>query len=159
MGAAHEHGTRRATAVGAEVGSERERSSALAPVDGSPADGRCPRERGVDLMDSRFEDEYFAALLEEEVLTEAVPARHLEREAAEVANPILAHACERSPFAAESTRCRRDRLWRRAVRGLHARHRGRAVPAAEAVESSPHPAVESSYADGGEAARRPMPSR
>ena len=45
-----------------------------------------------------------AALLEEQVLTEAVAADHLQREPAEIADALLAHAAQRTPFAPELAR-------------------------------------------------------
>ena len=58
-------------------------------------------ERVVELVDALLEHEDLAALLEQQVLAEAAAAHHLEREAADVADPILADAAQRTPLAAE----------------------------------------------------------
>jgi hypothetical protein len=74
--------------------------AALAAVPAAPpAGGARALEQLVDLTDPLLEDEHFLALLEEQVLPEALSAHHLERKPAQVADSLLAHTVQRTPLA------------------------------------------------------------
>ena len=59
-------------------------------------------------MDPRLERDQVGAALDQQILAEAVAPVHLERQAAEVAEPVLAHAHERAALATELARGGRD---------------------------------------------------
>src|SRR5262249_32369481 len=61
-------------------------------------------ERRVDLLDARLDRNELGASLDDETSVEAVPLVHLECQAAEIAEPLLAHLEERVPFALELPR-------------------------------------------------------
>src|SRR5262249_29610 len=79
----------RTPALGGEVGAPRQRGAALATADGPPVpDGG---EHLVELPEAGVEPEQLVAALRQQVLAEAVAAIHLQDQAAEVAEPLLAH--------------------------------------------------------------------
>jgi hypothetical protein len=60
-------------------------------------------EQGVDLTEAVLDRDYFQALLDEQILAETVTAVHLEHEAAEIADALLAGAHEGTALAAQRT--------------------------------------------------------
>jgi len=61
---------------------------------------RAPEQRG-QLVDSCLEPDQLRAPLQEEILAKAVAAVHLEREAPEIAEPLLAHPHQRAPLSTQ----------------------------------------------------------
>ena len=80
------------------------RSRAGAGASPAPADER------VDLRDARLDRDELGAALDDERLVELVAAVHLEREAAEVAQPVLAEQEQRAALAPQVARGGRGRL-------------------------------------------------
>jgi hypothetical protein len=79
-----------------------ERSTACTP--GSrrrtpDGDGCC--EQGVELLQAFVERDQLVAALDEQVLAELVAAKHLEHEAAEVAEALFPDAKKRAPLLPE----------------------------------------------------------
>ena len=87
----------RAPAVAAEVGAPGKRGTALAPR----AAAASRRQQGVELLEALLERDEVGAALGYELDAKPVPPEHLEDEAAEVADPLLALAQERSLLALE----------------------------------------------------------
>jgi hypothetical protein len=107
-------------------------------------------------VDPRFEADQLGAALEHEILTKAVAPVHLERDASEVAEPLLTQAQERPALAAEFAGRRRRpparlRLWCRDGRVLAVGGVGIGALRHEPVEQrkARHRAAESSSEGGG----------
>ena len=64
-------------------------------------EGRRPVEQRVDLLHARLDRDELGAALDDEARVEPVALVHLEREAAEVAKPLLAHLEQRLALALE----------------------------------------------------------
>ena len=106
---------RRPAAVGAEVRAPGQRRAALA-ASGRDATPRC-RKHLVELVQPRVQAEELVAALGEQVLAEAVLPVHLEHQAAEIAQPLVAGALDGAPFAADHARRRQCTARRGGMRG------------------------------------------
>ena len=100
----------RAAAARAEAGADQQRRAAGA--DRGAAAPQPPRalEQRVDLARARLDRDELGAALDDERLVEVIAAVHLEREAAELAQPVLAEEQERPALAPEVARGGRGRL-------------------------------------------------
>src|SRR3954454_19310268 len=146
----------RAAAVGAEMRAPRHRRSALAGPRGTTSVRDC-RQHRVELVQAVFERGDLAALLDQEVVAEGRTPIHLEREPAEVANPLLPGLQDRAALAAQGSRRGRAAHERRDGSGGLAR-----PPAADAVQQGKtrHAGRESTEFYGpARDARRPKPNR
>ena len=83
----------RATAVGAEVGAPNEWGATLAPRGRrcSPYGDR-RREQRVQLLQTLVERDQLIAAIDEQVLPELIAPEHLQHQAAEIPQTLLAHA-------------------------------------------------------------------
>ena len=88
----------RAPAARAEARADQERRAAGADRALPPAQAR-PADERVDLGDARLDRDELGTALHDRRLVELVAAVHLEREAAEVAQPLLAEHEERAALA------------------------------------------------------------
>ena len=84
-----------------------ERRAARADRALAPCGARRPARMRVDLGDTRLDRDELGAALDDERLVEVVAPVHLEREAAEVAEAVLAQHEERATLATELARGRR----------------------------------------------------
>ena len=89
----------------AEARAPQQWSAALAPGGPRHAGSALRRaEEHVELVDPRLEPDQLGTALEQEVLAEAVAPVHLEREAPEVAQLLLAQPHERAPLPPQGAR-------------------------------------------------------
>ena len=107
------------TAVGAEMRSPDERRATGTAICLRHRPLRQCGERTVELLDPLFDADELRALLEEELRLQPVALVHLEHQPAEIADPVLTRADERTPFPPHlAGRRRAALLGRRGRRGL-----------------------------------------
>ena len=91
--------------VGAETRAEKERRAADAhALPASAGRRRASVEQGVDLLHPRLDGDELGAALDDEAGVEAVALVHLERESAQVAEPVLAQLEKRLALALQLPR-------------------------------------------------------
>jgi hypothetical protein len=104
LGTCHHRGrcADRSAAVRAEVGAPHERCTARAARSRrSSAGGDHRRKERVELLQAFVERNELVAALDEEILAELVAAEHLQHQAAEIAEALLADTQERAALSAE----------------------------------------------------------
>ncbi|MEJ7790366.1 MAG: hypothetical protein WKF65_00130 [Gaiellaceae bacterium] len=112
------------------MGTEEERRATLAAGAETllPLGTRAAEQR-VEFVNPRFQPDQLGATPDEKVSAEAITAVHLKRQTTEVTQPLLAHAHERPPLAAQLAwrGCGPSAPWRAGLAGLGrgCRRRGR----------------------------------
>ncbi len=110
----------RPATVGAEVRSPQEGCAARAARRRSgPAQGDRGREERLNLLQALVECSQLLAAIDEEILAELIPAKHLQHQAAEIAEPLFAQLQQDPALPAKLSGMgkRPARRWRRGRTG------------------------------------------